>query len=69
MIGHCKPDFVDSEGDDCKEYVDKKWCKPNGDYGEGWKLNEWGSFSDYGKDDYDAKTCLGCGCGGRKTNN
>jgi len=63
----CKADFVDSEGDDCKKYVDKKWCKPNGDYGENWKLNAWGPFSKYAVDGYDATACPGCGCGGAAT--
>ena len=68
MIGQCKADFVDSEGDDCKTYVDEKWCKPNGDYGENWDP-KWGPFNDYERDGYDANHCPGCGCGGRKTSN
>lgn len=69
MIGQCKPDFVDSLGDNCKIYVDEKWCTPNGGYGENWNFNEWGTFSDYQKYGYDARDCPGCGCVGRKTNN
>ena len=69
MIGQCKADFVDSEGDNCKKYVDEKWCRPNGGYGENWKLDEWGTFNDWGKDGYDARDCPGCGCGGRQINN
>ena len=68
MLGHCKADFIDSDGFNCKSYVDEKWCKPNGDYGDGWNLNNWGPFSKHGKDGYDAKNCPGCGCAGRDTN-
>ena len=70
MIGKCKADFEDSEGHDCKKYVDEKWCTPNGGYGEIWDLGEIGEkFSDFQKDGYDARACPECGCKGRKTNN
>ena len=71
MIGRCKPDFVDSQGDeyDCKYYVDKKACTPNGDYGEGWGSEQPPIFSTYQVDCYNARNCPGCGCIGTKTNN
>ena len=67
-VRQCKADFEDSAGDNCKKYVDKKYCKPNGDYGENWK-NKWGPFSKYQKDGHDGFDCPGCGCRGRKINN
>ena len=68
-VQQCKADFVDSVGDNCKKYVDEKWCRPNGGYGENWKFDEWGTFNDYEKDGDDARDCPGCGCGGRQTKN
>ena len=69
MIEKCKADFVDKGGDNCKKYVDNMWCKPNGDYGVKWQLDNWGTFSKLGKDGYNARACPECGCKGRKTNN
>ena len=68
MIGKCKADFVDAGGKNCKIWVDKKYCKPNGDYGDNWRPI-WGTFKDYEVDGYDARNCPGCGCIGTKTNN
>ena len=68
MIGRCKPDFVDSQGNNCTKYVEKKWCTPNCEKGEGWGGNT-DDFSNYEVDGYDARACPGCGCIGRKTNN
>ena len=69
MIGQCKVDFIDSEGHNCMEYVELRWCKPNGDYGENW--NPYGTwklklFSDYEKDGFDATDCPECGCAGKR---
>ena len=69
MIGQCKADFVDLSGNDCKNYVDNKWCKPNGDYGNNWETDYWGTFRNFAVGGYDATDCPGCGCGGIKNNN
>ena len=65
MIAYCNADFIDSEGDNCRTYLDSKWCSPNGGYGENWE-DGWGKMSDYGKDGNDAFDCPECGCGGSK---
>ena len=68
MIGKCKADFVDKEGQNCKRYASMQYCTPNGDIGKNWHP-DFGKFEDYGKDGYDARSCPECGCKGRKTNN
>jgi len=63
-LGRCKPDFVDSQGNNCTKYVEKKWCTPNCEKGEGWGGNT-DDFSNYEVDGYDARACPGCGCIGK----
>ena len=68
MTGKCKADFVDSGGDNCKYYVEKELCTPNGGYGAGWGTGD-GTFSKYQVDCYNARNCPGCGCIGTRINN
>ena len=69
MIEKCKPDFKDTEENTCKRYLAEKYCTPNGGYGEGWQLENFGPFIDFQVDGYDARNCPECGCIGTKTNN
>jgi len=52
----------DTAGRTCEDYVSKKLCTKEGEYGENWEMH-WGPFSLYGQK---GQTALGacCGCGG-----
>ena len=54
-----------SNGKTCQEYVDNKWCTPEGDYGTGWPSSAL-IFSSFARGGVDATQAC-CGCGGGTT--
>ena len=66
ILGACRsnPNFIDSAGKSCKDYIVNKWCNSTGGYGEGWIKRDGGNnkFEDYTKKQEDARVCPQCGC-------
>ena len=61
----CNPNFVDSEGENCQDYFDSKYCTSSGGYGQGWNY-DWGFFEDYMINGQTAFVCPQCGCSNGK---
>lgn len=54
--------WKDASGDTCAQYVEQKWCTPDGHKGAGWSSNN-GDFEEYEHDGFTAFSAC-CGCGG-----
>ena len=61
----CNPNFVDSEGENCQDYIDSNYCTSSGSYGPGW-IDDWGIFGDYATNGQTAFICPQCGCSNGK---
>merc|ERR1719220_1260946 len=56
--------WVDSDGNGCKNYKEKGYCTENGEKGKNWGKT-WGNFIDYTLNGRDASLCPECGCKGK----
>ena len=62
MLGKCNPEWKSGDkGRSCTEYKEFKYCTITGDYGSGWKIDEWGPFVN-GTGGESALVCPECGC-------
>ena len=68
IIGACNPNFIDSDGYNCTEYIDLKYCTSDRRYGERWQLEKWGHISEWSTNGYNAWSCPECGCKGIENN-
>ena len=68
-LEHCidSPDgWVSSTGNTCTQYMERKWCMPDGTYGTGWSHGRFADWAFGGKDASQACCVCGGGVGGAK---
>jgi len=56
------PNWVDTDGDTCDEYVQNNWCNADGTEGAGWH-SEWGPMENSKATTSAMEACCGCGAG------
>lgn len=62
MSSNCAPIWwTDSDGNNCRAYLLKKYCTSAGQYGPDWGTDG-NTFFTYKKDGYTAINCAECGC-------
>ena len=57
----CNPDFKDENGEDCRKYLDQKYCTTNGEQGVGWTPT-YPIHSFLNKKGESPLACPQCGC-------
>ena len=58
----CTPtNWSDAIGNTCQDYSDKRYCKIDGIYGDGWATDN-GTFDNWRSNGFTAWNCINCGC-------
>lgn len=64
-LAQCEPNFRDKHGMNCYMYAYFKWCTNDGNYGDGWDSNIFGTFQDSANSEgSNGLVCPQCGCKG-----